>query len=424
MIFIITEKLCLSAPTWLTRGGAVENYELYQKRLVASGKISKEKLMELKLNTFKKALSSSYNAETVVLNDSAEFKALVSNIPTSPKIDEKNFATLVEHGCEIGDVIYRPEVDSFWLISKRDDAEPATFQGVIMKSLYVLKWKDPETNEIYTSRASVKGPDETVISEGVKHSIIYTRPTDSLYLIVPIKAKGSHLLRKNFELMVDGRKWSIQVADRYTHKDDFVYLQLLEESFDRDADTEEVAGGKNEYKYEVKSVLDDLTSVSLDSQVIFKPVLFRNGISFSQVLNVECENCEYQEGVITFSQEGSTVVRVRFADYDYEFVWEVEVVAEVAEDVLSREIIGADSIKTLGIEIFEFVNVVNGVAQPLIGEWNFDENYFTLEEIDGLKVKLKTKNKTGATNIMFSFEEDEEIKSFAKEVKIIPLFGR
>ena len=95
-----------------------------------------------------------------------EFKALITGIPTQPKIGKKNFAALRDHGCEVGDEIYWPSNDSHWLITEHDEAEGAIFQGSIEKTLYELKWKDPISIE-YIVPEHAKGPDETTIGNGV-----------------------------------------------------------------------------------------------------------------------------------------------------------------------------------------------------------------------------------------------------------------
>ena len=183
----------------------MSNLDLYQKRLRDSRKIPKSKLVDLKIKTFKKALERSYNSEIVRVNDD-EFKALITGIPTQPKIGKKNFATLRDHGCEVGDEIYWLSNDSYWLITEHDETEGAIFQGSVEKALYELKWKDPITDRIYSARACAKGPDETTIGSGVKHGIMFDTLTDSLYLIVSAKAQGSHLLKRYTELMVNGKK--------------------------------------------------------------------------------------------------------------------------------------------------------------------------------------------------------------------------
>ena len=70
----------------------MSNLDLYQQRLRDSKKISKSKLVDLKIKTFKTALEKSYNSEVVQTNNE-EFKALITGIPTQPKIGKKNFAT-------------------------------------------------------------------------------------------------------------------------------------------------------------------------------------------------------------------------------------------------------------------------------------------------------------------------------------------
>ena len=75
----------------------MSNYDLFINRLNTSTKISKEKLIENKINTFKRALNSSYNSELVRDSNNNEFQVLISKIDTMPKISRKSFSTLKEN---------------------------------------------------------------------------------------------------------------------------------------------------------------------------------------------------------------------------------------------------------------------------------------------------------------------------------------
>lgn len=396
----------------------MNNLSLYQDRVRDSRKILKTKLIDTKVKTFKRALDSSYNSETVVLNGN-EFQALVSGIPTSPLIGKKNFSTLKENGCQVGDEIYWPTNDSYWIISEHDDTEISIFQGSMQKALYILKWKDPFSNEIYTSRACAKGPEETVITNGVKHSIMFDSVTDSLYLIVPTKAKGSELLKRYFSLMVNGKKWKIQVVDDSTNEN-LIFLQLMEEAFDRDTDTEDLVGGKLQNVFTVSSSLDNVSSIVLGSEILFQPTLFKNGsVVNSEVLNITVKNCIRSGNLISFNQLGLSSITVKFGDYNATFSWNIEVLEQVVENTIVQGIIGSDSIKTLSTNSYFLLNTIDGIAQSAFGTWNFDTEYFTAIEQDSNKLTIKANNKTGVTEI--SYLDGELV--IVKSIKIVPLFG-
>ena len=96
-----------------------------------------------------------------------------------------------------------------------------------------------------------------------------------------------------------------------------------------------------------------------------------------------------------------------------------ELKEEVSEDVIKKDILGSETLKTLNTATYEIINTIDGVSQNILGRWNFDDLYFTKIEENNNKIILKAKNKTGTTLIEF-ITEDSVI---TKNIKIVPLFG-
>ena len=394
------------------------NLDLYQMRLKDSRKISKSKLVDTKIKTFKRALASSYNSEIVVSNNN-EFDALITGIPTTPKIGKKNFATLLDNNCETGDELYWPANDSYWLITEHDDTEGAIFQGSVQRALYELKWKDPVLNKVYSARACVKGPDETTISDGVKHSILFDTLTDSLYLIVSSKVEGSEYLDRYFELMVDGRKWRIEVVDAMT-RSNLLYMQLMESPKDRDRDTEDMVDGKEEVIFTMNSSLDNISFVDLNSEIDFLPILLRNGRILDRgEVEISVNNCTHNDNKVLFNQLGLSSITVNFKDYNEIFKIELSVVSDNTESIIVEEIIGNSSVKTLSTNVYTAVDTLNGIPRSTTGVWSYDNNYFEEVSIGDTEIKLKSRNKTGTTFVRYV----SDTADITKEVKIVPLFG-
>ena len=394
------------------------NLDLYQMRLKGSRKISKSKLVDTKIKTFKRALASSYNSEIVVSN-SNEFDALITGIPTTPKIGKKNFATLLDNNCETGDELYWPANDSYWLITEHDDTEGAIFQGSVQRALYELKWKDPVLNKVYSARACAKGPDETTISDGVKHSILFDTLTDSLYLIVSSKVEGSEYLDRYFELMVDGRKWRIEVVDAMT-RSNLLYMQLMESPKDRDRDTEDMVDGKEEVNFTMSSSLDNISFVDLNSEIDFLPILLRNGRILDRgEVEIRVRNCTHNDNKILFNQLGLSSITVNFKDYNEIFKIELSVVSDNIESVIVEEIIGNLSVKTLSTNVYTAVDTLNGIPRSAAGVWSYDNNYFEEVSIKDTEIELKSRNKTGTTFVRYV----SDTADITKKVKIVPLFG-
>lgn len=394
------------------------NLDLYQMRLKDSRKISKSKLVDIKIKTFKRALASSYNSEIVVSNNN-EFDALITGIPTTPKIGKKNFATLLDNNCETGDELYWPANDSYWLITEHDDTEGAIFQGSVQRALYELKWKDPVLNKVYSARACAKGPDETTISDGVKHSILFDTLTDSLYLIVSSKVEGSEYLDRYFELMVDGRKWRIEVVDAMT-RSNLLYMQLMESPKDRDRDTEDMVDGKEEVNFTMNSSLDNISFVDLNSEIDFLPILLRNGRILDRgEVEISVSNCTHNDNKVLFDQLGLSSITVNFKDYNEIFKIELSVVSDNIESIIVEEIIGNSSVKTLSTNVYTAVDTLNGIPRSTTGVWSYNSDYFEEVSIGDTEIELKSRNKTGTTFVKYV----SDTADITKEVKIVPLFG-
>lgn len=398
----------------------MDNLDLYQERVADSRKILKSKLVDNKIKTFQKALDRSYNAETVSMGWNS-FQALITGISTSPQIARKSFATLKENGCAVGDEIYWEANDSHWLISEHDSTENAIFQGSIQKAIYELKWKDPVSGKVYSARACAKGPDETTISDGVKHSIMFDRLTDSLYLIVSAKAEGSELLKRYFELMVNNRKWRIEVLNDITHPD-LLYMQLIEIPVNRDTDTEDLVGGKTPPEFNIISSLDGISETLINTETTFKPLIYKDGILLKdENYTVRVRNSTLKDDIVTFDRIGKALITVSFTDLEQSKSWEVNISQELTnpESIIRTVILGDETVKTLMETEFNFIYSIDSVKQEGIGNWIYDDKYFEVIFEDQNDLKLKAKNKTGKTQIKYQIDTD----IFVKEIKVVPLFG-
>ena len=395
----------------------MENYDLFQERMRSSIKISEDKLIKDKVNTFKRALESSYNTEIVFLGNN-EFKALISSLTTQSKIERKSFSTLLDNECSIGSIIYWERDKSRWIITEQSNTEKAIFQGYIDKANYQLTWKDLATNKTYKQWACAKGPNETEITDGVKNSIMYDVFSDSLYLIIPKNTLGINLLNRYFEIMVNERKWVIEVVDNITNPN-LITLQLKETSIDRDKDTTQLVDGKVESTFVFKSSLDNITELDLNQQITLNPVLYKDGLAQDNAYTIRVTNCINNNGVITFNTTGTAAVSIIYSDFSKMYKYTINIIDGSTALVESSLIIGDSILKTLNTSVYTFVNLINGVNTPLLGDWIVDSQYFTIVNKNSNNLTIKATNKTGITNIKYTFEDQEYIK----EIKIIPMFG-
>lgn len=396
----------------------MSNYDLFINRLNTSTKISKEKLIENKINTFKRALNSSYNSELVRDSNNNEFQVLISKIDTMPKISRKSFSTLKENFCEVGSVIYWIEKDSHWIIVEESDTEHAIFQAYIDKAIYKLEWKDLETGITYSQWACAKGPDQTTISDGVKNSITFDRYTDSLYLKVPANTDGIDLMKRYESIIVNGKKWNIEVIDNTTDPR-LIELQLKETSIDRDVDTETMVNGKVEINFLLTTALDNITELTVGKVIDLNPVLYKNGV-IEEIPNIiTVKNCINNNGTITFNNLGTATVTVYYATINKYDKFTINVVAESIINIETRMIIGSETLKGIAQSTYTFINLQNGVNIPIAGSWLVDTNYVSIISQNSDNITLKTINKTGTITLSYVYESN----TYTKVIEIIPMFG-
>ena len=403
---------------------SVDNYDLFQKRLKTSATIPLNKLEEDKLKTFKIALERSYNREIVERKDGTQIKCLISGINTQPKIEKKSFSTLVENNCDVGEVLYWVRRNSHWIITDMEETEKSVFQGYISQALYHLKWLDKKTGVIYDEWACTKGPEETTIPDGVKHNINYDNLNQSLYLMMPKHSDGMDLLDRYFELFVNGKKWKIQSADRYSY-DKLVTLQLVESLINEDIDdTEnEIVDGKIDINYLFSCSLDGIDSLKRNQESALLFSLYTNKELSMLEPQISVENCRYENGKIIFDSIGEAHIIFNYPTIDktYEYlitITEDEVVNEVAS------IIGESIVKTMTYNTFAFDYTLNGEKVEAQGVWSFDKNYFDVISESNKEIKLKTKNKVGSTSLTYSFEKEGETKTVTFNIKVRSIYER
>ncbi len=386
---------------------SIDNYDLFQKRLKTSSLIPIAKLEEEKLKTFKIALQRSYNRELIEKKDGTQFMSLISGINTQPKIEKKSFSTLVENGCDVGDVLLWVRRNSHWIVTDMEETEKSIFQGYISQALYHLKWLDNNTGKIYNEWACTKGPEETTISDGVKLNVKYDNLNQSLYLMMPKFSEGMNLLDRYFELFVNGRKWKIQSTDRYSY-DKLISIQLVESLINEDIDDKEngIVDGKIPFNYSFSCSLDGVDSLKLKQELALSFSLYKNDELSTEKPVIEIFNCKYENNLLIFDSIGEAHIIISYPTLDkkYEFLITITDEEIVNEDI---KINGQTAVDTMTITNYSFEHILNGESVIENGEWIFDKNYFNLIEQDNKKIKLKVRNKIGLTNLIYKISKED-----------------
>lgn len=398
----------------------MDNYDLFQERLNTSTKIPQEKLIADKVKTFKRALNSSYNAETVYNQNNSDFLALISGTNSQKLQDNerKIFSTLLDNECAVGDIIFWERDNSRWMITEQTTTEKAVFQGFINKVNYQLEWKDLNTGTIYKQWVVAETSAEKTIEDGVKNSITYDLFSDSLFIMMPKKTKGVELLKRYDEIIIGGKKWIIEVVDNISNTN-ILKLYVKETALNRDLDTETLANGNVQVLFTFASALDDIEEIEIDKTITLNPVLFKNDEIQDLNYLIKVSNCINTNGVITFNNLGTAVITITYSTINKSYKYIIDVVETSAEIVSNTFILGSSTLKTLNIATYSFINIINGEQVSLDGAWEIDTNYLTTVTSDSDNLQIKAKNKTGLTTIKYIYNEQEYIK----EIKIIPMFG-
>lgn len=398
----------------------MDNYDLFQQRLNTSTKIPQEKLIADKVKTFKRALNSSYNAETVYNQNNSDFLALISGTNSQKLQDNerKIFSTLLDNECAVGDIVFWERDNSRWMITEQTTTEKAVFQGFINKVNHQLEWKDLNTGTIYKQWVVAETSAEKTIEDGVKNSITYDLFSDSLFIMMPKKTKGVELLKRYDEIIIGDKKWIIEVVDNISNTN-ILKLYVKETALNRDLDTETLANGNVQVLFTFTSALDDIEEIEIDKTIILNPVLFKNDEIQDLNYLIKVSNCINTNGVITFNSLGTAVITITYPTVNRSYKHIINVVETSAEIVSNTFILGSSTLKTLNIATYSFINIINGEQVSLDGAWEIDTNYLTTVTSDSDNLQIKAKNKTGLTIIKYKYNEQEYIK----EIKIIPMFG-
>ena len=398
----------------------MDNYDLFQQRLNTSTKIPQEKLIADKVKTFKRALNSSYNAETVYNQNNSDFLALISGTNSQKLQDNerKIFSTLLDNECAVGDIVFWERDNSRWMITEQTTTEKAIFQGFINKVNHQLEWKDLNTGTIYKQWVVAETSAEKTIEDGVKNSITYDLFSDSLFIMMPKKTKGVELLKRYDEIIIGDKKWIIEVVDNISNTN-ILKLYVKETALNRDLDTETLANGNVQVLFTFASALDDIEEIEIDKTITLNPVLFKNDEIQDLNYLIKVSNCINTNGVITFNNLGTAVITITYPTVNKSYKHIIDVVETSAEIVSNTFILGSSTLKTLNIATYSFINIINGEQVSLDGAWEIDTNYLTTVTSDSDNLQIKAKNKTGLTTIKYIYNEQE----YTKEVKIIPMFG-
>lgn len=145
-------------------------------------------------------------------------RALINPNKLKQDYDDKIISVNYEDEYKIGDIFEWMNTGTYWLIYLQDLTELAYFRGDIRKCSYQISWK--ENDKICSTYAAIRGPVETKINSGQKHSTIIDSPNYSLSILMPNNDYIQDQFKRysKFYLSTDNKKnsqicWRVEATD-------------------------------------------------------------------------------------------------------------------------------------------------------------------------------------------------------------------
>lgn len=192
----------------------MNNLEMMRKRLNYEGGNQERRMIKDKYNTFKKALSYSYQAVNVCkLGEEDVRKALINPDKNKQDYDDKILSIDYAFGYNPGDIFLWVGTNTYWLIYLRELTEDAYLRAEIRRCKYQLQWINEE-KELVNTWAYIRGPVETKINFIQKNGLSVDTPNWTLELYVPATEENIAKFKDRYAtFMFDGKSWEVQVTD-------------------------------------------------------------------------------------------------------------------------------------------------------------------------------------------------------------------
>ena len=167
-----------------------------------------------KYNTFKKALSYSYQAASVCkLGEESVRKALINPDKNKQDYDDKILSIDYAFGYHPGDIFLWAGTGTYWLVYLRELTEDAYFRAEIRRCKYQIQWINEE-KELVNTWTYIRGPVETKINFIQKNGVSLDTPNWTLELYMPATEENIAKFKDRYAtFMFDGKSWEVQVTD-------------------------------------------------------------------------------------------------------------------------------------------------------------------------------------------------------------------
>lgn len=261
----------------------MDNLSLLQKRIFARGSNVEHRLANDKLKTLKKALTYSYQAETVVVGE-LEYRALLNNNKLKMDYDDKIISIPFDSEFKVGTIFYWPRIKEHWIVYLRQYSEDAYFRGYARRAQQTIRWED-EFGMIHETLAAVRGPVETKIRSEQKSGNSFDVPNYTLSIIIPNNEETKKIKRYS-KIALDGKMWEVAVTDGISEPG-VIDVQALEYYVNREEDSNLIdPNAPSNSKIDnvvVKTSLDDISVLEVDEAFRLWAVVEQDG-DYSEIL--------------------------------------------------------------------------------------------------------------------------------------------
>lgn len=208
------------------------------------------RLVKGKYDSFKAALSNSYQAEWITLDKGSDnerrWRCLINPSRLTEQFDKKVISIDFESGIEEGCVFWWDRTNRYWIVDLQQHTEEAYFRGIITRADYTIDIN----GKVYW--ISIRGPVETTTVWNQKHGIIWNDLNYSIAIKIAkdsntvnyftrhqvVKMKMMYPDANTGELIEEWHNWKIVATDKYSEEKIMeVYLQEWYDNEMEDAET-------------------------------------------------------------------------------------------------------------------------------------------------------------------------------------------
>ena len=192
------------------------NHELLKLRAqYANNDRQHDRMVQDKLRSLHRALLYSYQTCWIKKDgdDQAEYiRALINPDKVKFDYDEKIVSIDSIHGFKSGDTFEWKGTNTHWIILKQELTEIAYFRGNIRRC-QLLEVTDPETKEVYSLWAAIRGPVETKINFIQKAGLVAHVPNMTLNIYAALNEQTKKLFNRYFKFKFAGLTWMVTAYD-------------------------------------------------------------------------------------------------------------------------------------------------------------------------------------------------------------------